>query len=152
MQETGIRIAAATPADEADWRRLFAAYCAFYGVSPGEGTVAEVWRRIVTPGDSTKALVARDGQGRALGICNYVLHAYTWGTSAICYLEDLFTVPEARGQGVGRALIGTLVGMGREQGWDRVYWHTAEDNATARTLYDKVAGGRDGFVRYVIRL
>lgn len=145
-------IRAAVPADESDWRRLFAAYCDFYGVGLPDPTVAEVWRRIVTPGDSTKALLACDGQGRLLGICNYVLHANTWGTAPICYLEDLFTVPECRGRGVGKGLIQALAELGRTRGWGRVYWHTAEDNATARALYDKVAGGRDGFVRYVIRL
>jgi len=147
----GVTVAATGPADEADWRRLWAGYCAFYEVSLPEETVAEVWRRIVTPGEATSGLIARGADGRALGLCNYILHPNTWGTAPICYLEDLFTAPDARGRGVGRALIGRLVDLAREQGWSRVYWHTHEGNATARALYDKVAGGSDGFVRYVIR-
>lgn len=148
-----IVIAPAGPADEADWRRLFAAYCDFYRVSPPEETVAETWRRILDPGEPTKGLIARDGPGgAALGLTNYVLHQNTWSPRTDCYLEDLFTVPEARGRGVGRALIEQLVAIGREAGWRRVYWMTAEDNATARRLYDGVTGGRDGFVRYTVRL
>ena len=55
------------------------------------------------------------------------------------YLEDLFTAPEARGHGVGRALINAVGDWAAEHGYARVYWHTHETNATARLLYDKVA-------------
>ncbi|MDE1149262.1 MAG: GNAT family N-acetyltransferase [Azospirillaceae bacterium] len=103
-------------------------------------------------GSPVKGLVARTGDGAVAGICHYVLHLNTWCVTPVCYLEDLFTDPAHRGRGVGRALIDHLVALGRERGWNRVYWQTHQDNATARRLYDGVAGGNDGFVRYVIRL
>ncbi|MEA1649407.1 GNAT family N-acetyltransferase [Nitrospirillum sp. BR 11164] len=109
-----------------------------------------LWARLQDPNSAVKALVARGGDGRILGFCHYVLHPNTWGASLICYLEDLFTDPASRGQGVGRALIERLVALGREHGWGRVYWHTQATNATARRLYDSVTDGADGFVRYVI--
>jgi len=39
----------------------------------------------------------------------------------------------------------------RERGATRYYWHTQEDNARARVLYDKVARF-NGFIRYVYPL
>ncbi len=148
-----IVIAPAGPADEADWRRMFAGYCAFYRVDLAEATVAETWRRILDPAEPTHGLIARDGVGGPpLGLTNYILHQNTWSPLTDCYLEDLFTLPEARGRGVGRALIERLASMGRAAGWRRVYWLTAEDNTTARRLYDAVTGGRDGFIRYSMRL
>ncbi|HYC02287.1 MAG TPA: GNAT family N-acetyltransferase [Azospirillaceae bacterium] len=146
-----VTITRTTPSDEADWRRLWADYCAFYEVSLPEATVAELWRRILDPKAPIKSLMARDGEGRALGFANYVLHPHTWSSATLCYLEDLFTDADARGRGVGRALIDRLVEIARAEGWGRVYWHTHEGNATARALYDKVAGGHDGFLRYTVR-
>ena len=55
------------------------------------------------------------------------------------YLEDLFVASDARGGGVGRALIGHVTDWARERGLSKVYWQTAADNATARALYDSLA-------------
>jgi ribosomal protein S18 acetylase RimI-like enzyme len=90
-------------------------------------------------------------RAETLGFANYVLHPFTWSERPTCYLEDLYVSPEARGRGVGKQLIEHLVVRGRTEGWARVYWHTREDNATARRLYDSF-GPADGFVRYTIAL
>jgi GNAT superfamily N-acetyltransferase len=69
----------------------------------------------------------------------------------VCYLQDLFTAPEARGKGVARALIAAVTDWARAEGCSRVYWSTHETNATARRLYDQVALNR-GFILYQINL
>jgi len=147
----GITITPLMGTDRDDWRPLWNGYLDFYRTRLDPAVTDGLWDRLLDPAQPTKGLLARDGAGNALGLCHYVLHQNTWSLSPVCYLEDLFTAPAARGRGVGAALIGRVVALGRSQGWDRVYWMTAEDNATARALYDRVAGGRDGFVRYVIR-
>ncbi|TIW20281.1 MAG: GNAT family N-acetyltransferase [Mesorhizobium sp.] len=53
----------------------------------------------------------------------------------------------ARGQGVGRALIEGVYERAGEAGANRVYWLTHETNHTAMQLYDKV-GEKSGFVVY----
>jgi GNAT superfamily N-acetyltransferase len=65
----------------------------------------------------------------------------------VCYLQDLFTAPEARGEGVGRALIEYVYEQARAAGSTRVYWQTHENNP-ARKLYDQVAQ-LTAFRRYV---
>jgi GNAT superfamily N-acetyltransferase len=65
----------------------------------------------------------------------------------VCYLQDLFTSEEARGEGVGRALINGVYDRAREAGSTRVYWQTQETNIVAQKLYDKVAE-RSGFIVY----
>ena len=67
----------------------------------------------------------------------------------VCYLQDLFTAPEARGQGAGRALIAAVIDWARDRGCVRVYWNTQASNATARRLYDQVAENK-GFIRYQV--
>ena len=54
------------------------------------------------------------------------------------------------GRGVGGALIEWLRNAMRAEGWARLYWMTAADNAQARRLYDRFSQA-DGFVRYVVR-
>ena len=58
--------------------------------------------------------------------------------------------PSVRGGGIGRRLIEAVTAHARQQGWAEVYWHTQGDNATARSLYDSITGGTDGFVNYTI--
>lgn len=151
MMTGDVSVRPITATDRTGWRALWDAYCAFYKVEVPERVTETLWCRILDPVSSVNGLVATDGEGRLLGLCHYVLHPHTWSTQLLCYLEDLFTAQAARGQGVGRALIGRLVEMGGAEGWGRVYWHTETDNARARILYDKVAGGADPYVRYTIR-
>ncbi|MEO7548500.1 MAG: GNAT family N-acetyltransferase, partial [Ramlibacter sp.] len=68
----------------------------------------------------------------------------------VCYLEDLYVLPSARGHGIGKGLIEWLRNAMRAEGWARVYWVTRQDNANARRLYDQFTQA-DGYVRYVIR-
>jgi ribosomal protein S18 acetylase RimI-like enzyme len=55
--------------------------------------------------------------------------------------------PEARGGGVGRALIEAVYARADAAGAARVYWLTHETNAPARKLYDQVATNA-GFIQY----
>jgi GNAT superfamily N-acetyltransferase len=64
-----------------------------------------------------------------------------------CYLQDLFTTEQARGKGVGRALIQGVYDKARAAGCTRVYWQTHETNTIAQRLYDTLAD-RPGFVLY----
>jgi GNAT superfamily N-acetyltransferase len=68
----------------------------------------------------------------------------------VCYLQDLFTAPEARGLGVGRALIEHVYAEAAKAGSRRVYWQTHEANP-ARKLYDRIAK-LTPFRRYVKEL
>ncbi len=85
--------------------------------------------------------------GRLVGIVHLVFHRSTWTAGPYCYLQDLFTAEEARGRGVGRALIEAVYARAREEGASRVHWLTHETNAEARLLYDRIAD-RSGFIQY----
>lgn len=144
-------IRTAEPQDWSEWRDLWLAYNEFYETTLPEDVTQATWQRILDPASDINALVAVDEQkNKLLGFTNYVLHPYTWGKADLCYLEDLFTTPTARGQGVGRALIEQLLHLATDNGWDRVYWVTKEYNHQARALYDHFSKA-DGFVRYVVR-
>jgi GNAT superfamily N-acetyltransferase len=54
------------------------------------------------------------------------------------YLEDLFVVPEARGRGVGRALLAHLSRLAVERGCGRVEWAVLDWNTPAIRFYDSL--------------
>lgn len=139
-------------ADRTAWDRLWSANCAHYGASPSADDNDELWRRLVDAECAMGALIACHlGASTPVGLAHYVLHPHTFSTRMVCYLEDLWVEPAARGGGVGRSLIEALIARGRERGWRRLYWHTEADNAPARALYDRLVRVTD-YVRYDVAL
>jgi GNAT superfamily N-acetyltransferase len=136
------------PSDRGAWETLFRSYIDYYQrVEPPE-MYERAWREFEA--DTRLHALGARLDGRLVGITHFFIHPNTSGPD-VCYLQDLFTAPDARGKGVGRALIEAVADWAREQGCRRVYWLTHESNATARRLYDSLAENR-GFIRYQIEL
>jgi GNAT superfamily N-acetyltransferase len=139
------------PTDRAAWQPLWDGYNAFYGRANETALPAAVsdttFARFLDAGEPMHALVAVDEQGRLLGLVHYLFHRSTNRIEPVCYLQDLFTTPESRGRGVGRALIEAVYVAAQAAGTRRVYWHTQHGNATARALYDRIAKHL-GFIVY----
>ena len=144
-----MKIRDATPADEAVWRGLWAAYLAFYAVELPEAQTVLTWGRIIGEGPMNLRLAEEDG--RVVGFALWNHHPSSWAMADDLYLEDLFVDPQARGRGLGRALIADLFAIARTRGFSRVWWMTEEGNAAARKLYDTMSG-YDGHIRYRTRL
>lgn len=143
----------AAPGDEAAWKPLWAAYTAFYETSLPEDVTAATWARCLDPATGMGCLLAcgDDASGPPIGFTVFVVHAGTWSTRPVCYLEDLFVAEQARGHGAGRALIEALAEKGRVEGWKRIYWQTHASNIRAQGLYDKIAK-RTTWIRYDLDL
>jgi GNAT superfamily N-acetyltransferase len=137
------------PEDQPAWDRLWAGYLAFYDKTLPPEVTEDTWRRLLS--GALIGLVAVSPTGEPQGFAHALLHAGTWSPKPLCYLEDLFVLPEARGQGIGRALIEALTARGRREGWLRLYWQTANGNKAAQRLYDAV-GRRTDWVRYDLDL
>jgi GNAT superfamily N-acetyltransferase len=132
------------------WRPLWDGYNAFYGrmgpTALAEEVTAVTWARFFNPIEPVFALVA-ESEGKLLGLAHYLFHRSTTRVEPVCYLQDLFTAPPARGQGVGRALIEGVYRQAVQTGAKRVYWQTQVTNLAGRLLYDKVAKHL-GFIVY----
>lgn len=137
-------------ADEAAWRQLWAGYNDFYNADVPEEVTAHTWRRVLDPASPVFGLLAEE-DGRLVGMALCVHHEGTWSLTGVCYLEDLYVDPAARGGGVGRAILDHLVAYCRARGWTDLYWHTRDTNATARRLYDSYVAV-DDHVRYRMEL
>src|ERR1700735_2591145 len=118
------------PADRPRWEPLWKGYQTFYKVDLSDEVTDLTWRRFFDGLEPVHALVAEEGEA-LIGIVHYLFHRSTWMIDSNCYLQDLVTTKEARGKGVGAALIAEVYRLAAEAGASRVYWNTHETNATA---------------------
>lgn len=125
--------------DREQWLALWQGYLDFYESDVPASVTDLTWNRLLDPEAPIHGVCAATTEGRILGIVHYLFHPVTWAAGPRCYLEDLFTSADARGRGVGRALIQAVYAAADLRGADQVYWLTQEFNATARRLYDQVA-------------
>ena len=66
-----------------------------------------------------------------------------WWDAEDCHVEDVFVRREARGSGLGRALVSAAIERARERGCRRLELDTAEENVPALALYRSL-GFRSG--------
>lgn len=133
--------------DHPAWRRLWTAYLTFYESKVSETVYETTWQRLFTDGEFEPRGFIALIDGKPVGLVHYLFHRSCWSVEGNCYLQDLFTDADARGNGVGAALIEAVRKAAAERGVTNVYWMTHETNATARRLYDRVAR-RTGFIEY----
>ena len=146
---TEIVITALRPADKARWAELWRGYLEFYETSLPSEVYEFTWQRLIAAESPVRGLGARLGGDDAplAGIVHYLFHAHAWSMREVCYLQDLFVDAAARRHGSGARLIEAVAAVARERGCLRLYWTTKADNATARSLYDRLARF-NGFIKY----
>lgn len=150
-QPAELIIRAPSPADAPAWRKLWDGYNRFYRAQVPEAATAHTWSQLCADAGAESrqklhGLVA-ERNGQLCGLVHFLFHASSWSLAPSCYLEDLFVDPSQRGSGAGAALIEAVADAARAQGAGKLYWHTQEYNAPARSLYDTLAE-RSSFIVY----
>ena len=85
--------------------------------------------------------VLAEHDGAAVGMALFFTNFSTWEGRAGLYLEDLFVKPEARGLGIGKALLVYLAGIAVARGYARFEWSVLDWNEPAIGFY-KALGAR----------
>ncbi len=138
-------IRAVAPGDRAEWERLWRGYLDFYGTVLPEEVFEAQWARLMAADTVRGLVVERDGG--LVGLAHLIFHVHGWKTGPVCYLQDLYVDPGARGEGWGRQLIEAVYGAADAAGAPEVYWLTQTGNVTARRLYDRIGRATD-FMKY----
>ncbi|MDM4768063.1 GNAT family N-acetyltransferase [Pelomonas sp. SE-A7] len=139
-----LQVAKLSPADRAAWEPLARGYKAFYETPITDAELERAWQWLMEDRQVHGLGAYLDGE--LVGLVHFLFHGSTWAPQ-VCYLQDLFTAPAARGRGVGEALIEAVAAEAVRRGAGRCYWLTQDHNRVARGLYDKLAEHR-GFIRY----
>jgi GNAT superfamily N-acetyltransferase len=138
----------AAAADQATLARLLSDMQAHYGSPDPPGGASEMARLLTRDGERLPfALLAeRDGTALGLATLNPVLFggAFQWEL----FLKDLYVTEQARGFGIGRALLVEMARVAVEQNYCRIDWTTDATNEGAQRLYDRLGVPRHGMVFY----
>jgi GNAT superfamily N-acetyltransferase len=148
------RIRPATEDDIDALLPLMRGYCRFYEVeAPNDAGLGEMARALIAADDSEgMLLVGTDDGGAAVG---FAACGWKWSSlrgARVVVLEDLFVDPDARGVGIGRALIDACADRARELGAPMIEWLTAPANARARSVYDATGAHAETFIEYELDL
>jgi ribosomal protein S18 acetylase RimI-like enzyme len=73
-----------------------------------------------------------------VGVAQLRFRAYLLTGEPTCYLEELYVVPERRGEGHGRTLMQTAMELARERGATTMELGTAANDTAARGLYESL--------------
>ena len=123
---------------------LMRAYCDFYEVDPSDDALLAMSRTLIDdPELEGTQLIARDGEGRAVGFATIF---WTWSTlsaSRLGVMNDVFVAADARGSGHADALIAECAERCRPRDATELAWQTAHDNLRAQAAYDRVGATRD---------
>jgi GNAT superfamily N-acetyltransferase len=133
--------------DELDWTRLWSGYLKFYESEVPPDVYKTSFARLLDGGANEYRGLLAHAEGHAVGLVHFLFHRHMWRVENVCYLQDLFVAPDARGLGVGRALIEAVYAAADTEGAPSVYWMTQDFNRTARQLYDRV-GQLTPFIKY----
>lgn len=136
------------PEDATEWRRLWTGYLAFYQTTVPEPVYAATFARLLGDDPQDFSALVAEGNGRLLGLTHYLFHRHAWKVENVCYLQDLYVDPAARGTGLGRKLIEAVYARADAAGAPAVYWLTQDFNHEARQLYDRI-GKVTPFIRYI---
>lgn len=136
------RIWTAAPGEAQSVAGLLGEFRSHFGKSePDDASMRASVERIMAGGDG-EYLLAADG-GEPVGVCQLRYRWSVWTAAHDCWLEDLFVRAEARGRGLGRALVTAAIARARERGCGRVELDVNEDNAPALALYEACGFSRE---------
>ena len=89
--------------------------------------------------------------GQVVGLAVWFLSFSTWMGKNGIWLEDLFVLPEHRGTGLGKALLGCLAQICVERGYTRLEWWVLDWNAPSIAFYESLgAKAQDEWTTYRI--
>ncbi|WP_066812417.1 GNAT family N-acetyltransferase [Sphingomonas asaccharolytica] len=129
-----VTIRPATPQDAALILRFIRELAEFEREPDAVKATEEGLRHALFGERSAEAVIAEQ-EGKPMGFALFFHNFSTWTGRKGLYLEDLYVTPEARGSGVGTALLRHLAGIALDRGCGRFEWAVLDWNTPAIDFY-----------------
>ena len=124
--------------DKENWRILFQGYANFYQVEINDNITNTVWQWLHTSEHELQGLVG-EINNKVIAFAHYRRMPSPLRGKDIGFLDDLYVLPECRGQKIGEKLIEQLKQISKDKKWNLVRWITRDNNVRAKKVYDKVS-------------
>jgi GNAT superfamily N-acetyltransferase len=148
VTEPAIRVAEAAQADKDIWVSLWRAWqMHMKGAVPADVT-ERTWRRSQEPESDLMILLGFAPEGEAIGFATVSFTPFAWTGSDIAFLQDLFVLEDARGQGAGDALLRAVYRAADDRGATQVFWMVDEADERLQRFYAR-SGIRTPYLRYM---
>jgi N-acetylglutamate synthase-like GNAT family acetyltransferase len=108
-------------------------------------------RLLVLAGERATRVFVAEAEGRLCGVAALHWQHLLERDDPVCRLTALMVAPEARGRGVGRALVGRVERDARGHGCAQLEVTTAEERAAAHEFYERL-GFQERPRRFVLEL
>lgn len=112
---------------------------------PSDESLLHGVRRLIEDPQTEYLLAAAALGDRPAGVCQLRFRYGLWHETTDCWLEDLYVSDDARGAGLGGALVDAAADRARGRGCARVELDVSEANPAALALYEAAgfATGKD---------
>jgi GNAT superfamily N-acetyltransferase len=137
------------PKDKQIWATLYNEYADFYKVPMNLSVLNNLWRWIHDKNHVVNG-ICYELEGKIVGIAHYRTMPRPIRAQYICFLDDLFVMPEFRGQKLAQKLINHLKSLSKINNWNGIRWITHSSNENAKKLYGKIANNT-GFELYELK-
>ena len=124
--------------DKNNWSILFQGYANFYQVEINDNIINIVWKWLHAPEHELQGLVG-EINNKVIAFAHYRRMPSPLRGKYIGFLDDLYVLPEYRGQQIGEKLIKKLKKISIEKKWNLVRWITRDNNVRAKKVYDKIS-------------
>lgn len=133
---SGISFRTAVPGDEEIILNFIRALAEYEHMADEVVATPELLREWIFEKNKAEVLFALK-EGREVGFALFFHNFSTFLGRAGIYLEDLFVLPEHRGNGYGKGLLKRLAAIAQERGCGRLEWACLDWNAPSIEFYTK---------------
>ncbi|MFJ6796756.1 GNAT family N-acetyltransferase [Streptomyces sp. NPDC091268] len=106
--------------------------------------------QLFAEGARMRVLLAESPDGAVAGYAACSAEFSFWDARHYLHMDCLYLAAEARGHGLGAALMEGVAGLARELGLDRVEWQTPDWNEGAIRFYDRLGATGRPKLRYAL--
>ena len=139
QQDASFVIRRALASDRARLTPLVRAYIDFYREPQPAEKRLDTLLALLSERPEIGVQFVAEKNGELHGFATVYLSYDTVAARRVAVMNDLFVAPDDRNVGLGRALIRECHEFARQNDCAVLQWVTAQDNAPAQALYDKLA-------------